>query len=111
MAARLGDYSRSLHGEDRGGEEGAPHPGEQCLIQPTLLHPAPGKPREQYAAARVMLPGYHPYQVSHENNLPLCLARWHRHLKEQAVQRAAAMAVDQAQAELDAGHALTLTMP
>ena len=49
--------------------------------------------------------------MSHENNLPLCLARWHRHLKEQAVQRAAAMAVDQAQAELDAGHALTLTMP
>jgi hypothetical protein len=35
--------------------------------------------------------------------MPLCLARWHRHLKEQAVQRAAAMIADQAQAELDAG--------
>jgi hypothetical protein len=53
---------------------------------------------------------YHPYQASHENNLPLCLARWHRHLKEQAVQRAAAMEADKARAELDAGDVLALTM-
>ena len=58
-----------------------------------------------------MVPSYHhPYQASHENNLPLCLARWHRHLKEQAVQRAAAAEADKARAELDAGDALALTM-
>jgi len=77
-----------------------PHTGPAPPL--TSPHPPSTEPSVQCRCG-VMLPGYHPYQLSHENNMPLCLARWHRHLKEQAVQRAAAMIADQAQAELDAG--------
>ena len=42
-------------------------------------------------------------KVTNDCNMPLCLSRWHRHLKNQAVERAAAMAADKAQAGIDPG--------
>ncbi len=41
-------------------------------------------------------------KVTDTHNMPLCLSRWHKHLKNQAVQRAAALAADKIQAGLEA---------
>ena len=41
-------------------------------------------------------------KVTDTHNMPLCLSRWHKHLKNQAKQRAAALAADKIQAGLEA---------
>ena len=41
-------------------------------------------------------------KVTDTHNMPLCLSRWHKHLKNQAVQRAAALAADKIRAGLEA---------
>ena len=43
-------------------------------------------------------------KVTDTHNMPLCLSRWHKHLKNQAVQRAAALAADRIRAGLEGRH-------
>jgi hypothetical protein len=43
-------------------------------------------------------------KVTDTYNMPLCLSRWHKHLKNQAMQRAAVLAADRIQAGLEAAN-------
>ena len=43
-------------------------------------------------------------KVTDTHNMPLCLSRWHKHLKNQAMQRAAVLAADRIQAGLEAAN-------